>query len=346
VKAAVRPSAVEDGTAIAKLLLETGLDSNQDPAAQFWKYWQIRGDMSGPRSYVMLRDSNVIAHAGMVPGRYASTAQRIPLGHVIDWSAHRDFPGAGIALMRSVARRSGALLAIGGTRQTRAILPILGFRTCGTLHRYVRTLRPLQLLRNSNANAGWRSMVRLVRNTAWTWTAPAGISGHWSVRTVTADQLATIENVLPRPTSQIAVLERSVELFRYMLTCPIVPIELHAAYRRQQLCGYFAMALAGSQARLIDVWVASEDPLDWQDLLLSAVREAQRRPQIAEVVVWSTTRQLSDCLNRCGFHSRVSQAVQWLGYEGPLAGASELHLQMLDNDAAYLHHPGRDDLWA
>jgi hypothetical protein len=343
VKATVRPSAVEDGPAIMELLLETGLDSNADPAAQCWKYWQVRDDTSEPRSYVMLRDSKIIAHAGVVPGRYASTAQRIPMGHAIDWSARREFPGAGVALMRGIAQRSGALLAIGGTRQTRTILPILGFRNCGTLRRYVRTLRPLQLLRNRN---DWRSIVRLIRNTAWTWAAPSGISSNWSVRSLKADQVATIAEVLPKPTSKIAVLERSVDFFRYLLACPILPIELYAAYRRQQLCGYFALALAGAQARLIDVWATSGEPLDWKDLLLSAVREAQRRPQIAEIVVWSSTPHLSERLERCGFHARVSQGVQWLGEGGPLGAASTLHLQMLDNDAAYLHHPGRDELWA
>jgi hypothetical protein len=337
---------VADGPAIVKLLLENGLDSNPDAAAQFWKYWQVRGDTSKPRSYVMLRDSKIIAHAGVVPGRYASTTQRIPLGHAIDWSAQRDFPGAGIALMKSVARQSGSLLAIGGTRQTRAILPLLGFRTRGTLRRYVRTLRPLRLLLNRDARAGWRTVVRLLRNTAWTWAAPSGLSSNWSVQRLTADQVATIADVLPRPTSHIAVLERSVELFRYLLACPILPVELYAAYRRQQLCGYFALALAGSQARLIDVWAASDEPLDWKDLLLSAVREAERRPEIAEIVVWGSTSQLSDRLERCGFHARASQDVQWLGNGEPLSAAAELHLQMLDNDAAYLHHPGRNELWA
>jgi hypothetical protein len=137
-----------------------------------------------------------------------------------------------------------------------------------------------------------------------------------------------------------------VDLFRYMLSCPIVPFTLYALERAGKLLGYFLLASAPGQVRIADCWVASEDPDDWRALVLSAVAQANKDPQAAEVVAWANDPLLTQALLAGGFQTRFHIDVQILPSSkgGPLPQAP-LRLQLLDNDGAYLHK-GVREYWA
>jgi len=96
-----------DGPAIADLLREVGLFSNMLPEHQLWKYWQQRTDWPETRSFVMSRGSEIVAHAGIIPGGYSSATGRGRIGHIIDWAALPSVPGAGMSLMKYMARHAG-----------------------------------------------------------------------------------------------------------------------------------------------------------------------------------------------------------------------------------------------
>jgi hypothetical protein len=75
-------------------MVEAGLNVTATPREQHWKYWQDRPDWPGPRSYVMTRGSEIIAHAALVPGTCATQAHRFRVLHLIDWAAHPTANGA------------------------------------------------------------------------------------------------------------------------------------------------------------------------------------------------------------------------------------------------------------
>jgi hypothetical protein len=292
----------------------------------------------------MTRGSELLAHAGVIPGTCAMGARRVRIIHVIDWAARRSAPVAGVSLMKHLSRLTDALLAIGGSAVTRQILPLLGFRPCGSATAYVRTLRPLRILTPS-VHTPWRVPARFVRSVVWTLKAPSATSDDWQARPISLNDTQAVASVIPAPTRDLAVLERNEDLFRYALTCPIAPMELYAMEKAGRVRGYFLLSFAPGQARIADCWMESEDAADWRALIHCAVRQAKRNPRAAELVTWASDAALSRCLLECGFHARETVKAQLLAADDSHFPAATVRLQMLDNDAAY-RHPGRNEFLA
>lgn len=340
----VRPTTPADGPQIAALLGEAGLHPNMPLEELQWKYWQRRSDWPGPRSFVMTRGSEIIAHAGTVPGSCVWAGGRVRTIHLIDWAALPNAVGAGVALMKHVGRLTDALLSIGGSAQTLQILPHLGFRPFGQATAFVRALYPLRILASGGSPA-WKILPRLARSVFWSATAPSPGPGDRQARRVGPDEIGTVASEFPAPRRDTATFERSEILFQYALTCPMTPIQLYAWGQRGRVRGYFLLAFAPAQVRLADCWVQSDDPDDWRALIQCAVRRARKDSDAAELVTWASDAVFARSLRECGFHERGSQPIQLLERKDLRIDATTLRVQMLDNDAAYRHH-GRADLWA
>lgn len=325
-------------------MAETGLIPNSRPADLWWKYWEERADWPGPRSFVMARGNEILAHAAGIPGHYRWDGRRVSTLHVIDWAARPSAAGAGVALMKHLAQGADALLAIGGSAQTLQILPHLGFRMRGSVTGYVRSLRPVRLLAPS-VHATWKVPPRFLRSVLWSLQAPRVDTDGWTVSRVELDDWSRIAAILPAPTSGMAVLERSADLFRYALACPIASIRLFSVEQGGRARGYFLLAFALRQARLADCWMDSADPADWRVLVQCAVREARGHSLAAELATWASDPTLSRCLRECGFHARNESPVQLLGPRNSALLPPALRVQMLDSDAAY-RHLGRNEFWA
>ena len=340
----VRPSTAVDLSSILELFVSSGLRPNIAPPQLEWKYWQPRGDWPGPRSFVLTEGDELIAHGAVIPGRCAWPARRVEILHIIDWAARASAVGAGVALMRHIGRAAPALLAIGGSGQTRQILPLIGFREVGSTTGYVRTLHPLRLMRGGSIPAT-RLLPRLARSIVWRLAAPAAGSADCQTRVLAGRDVEVIASVLPAPTRGMAVLERSVALFRYMLSCPIVPMRLFAVERSGRARGYFLLASAPGQVRIVDCWMDSDEPAEWRGMILCAVARARQDPQAAEVVIWANDPLLAESLTVCGFHARQEIPVWVRPADAASMPPAPLRVQMLDNDAAFLHD-GRRSYWA
>jgi hypothetical protein len=340
----VRASSPADASAIAAVLSKAGLSRNMAaPPQLYWKYWQERADWPDPRSYVTTKGSDIIAHAGIVPGTSTSGVRRAKLIHLTDWAAHPAEIGAGVGLLQYISRLCDAIFSVGGSSHTLQILPRLGFRSWGSVNGYVRTLHPLRLLRSAE-NVGRKLLPRFVRSVLWAATAPSRLSGDWQVRRISANEARTLERVLPISTGEMTVLERSEALFSHALMCPIASMELYAVERAGRLRGYFVLAFVPTQARLADCWMDSGDPADWRALVQCAVRQAKLNPDVAELIAWANDPMLSRVLLDCGFHERHVLPLLLLA-NGFTAPKGILRVQMLDNDGAYLHSTGCN-LWA
>ena len=242
-KRSLRPSTPADAPAIVALLTEAGLQPNVDPQHLHWKYWQPRADWPGPRSYVLAGGNSIVAHTGLVPGSLLWGEDRIRLVQMIDWAARSDTASAGVSLMKHVGGLVDGLLSIGGSAQTRQLLPHIGFRPYGDATGYVRPLHPLRIL-GPGAEVNWRLLPRFARSVQWRLTAPSGGMAGWQVRPVHARTLHLLASVFPTRVRNIAVLERSEGLLQHTLTCPILLLELHALERAARPHGYFLLALA------------------------------------------------------------------------------------------------------
>ena len=340
----IRPSVPADAAGIVELLAAAGLKPNVEPEALDWKYWTGREDWTGARSFVATRGAQILAHAAVVPGSWATASGRMTVLHLIDWAARPNAAGVGVSLMKHVARLADALLAVGGSDQTLQILPHIGFRRCGTAQGYARILRPLRFFGSFGA-APWKLPMKLARRGLWRLSSPIVAPRGWCASRVASDEIATLVEALLHAGGGVGVFGRSVGLFRYMLNCPIVPMEMYVLKSQNEVRGYFLLAFAPGQARIADCWVATDEPDAWHALMQYAALQAWRHRDAAELVAWSSDSVTTRALLRSGFHQRNQQPIfiRSAGWEEIISG--RIHVQMLDNDAAYLHQ-GIADLWA
>jgi hypothetical protein len=329
-KLSVRPSPPDDAAGMRALFAEARMDS--DPRHLHWKYWQPRADWAEPRSFVVANGSELLAHGGLVPGTCAWGTRRITMVLIIDWVARSGQPGLGVMLMRYLVGVADALIGIGGVEETtQRLLPHLGFRPAGAVTGYARALFPLRLLRGG---ATWKLVPRLVRAICRGAT-PVAPGVEWQTRRLESAEVDQIASVVPVPSSGMAVMGRSAELFRYLLTCPIVPMQLYAVERAARVRGYFLLTSAPGQVRIADCWIDSVDSADWCALILCAVEQAKRDPQAAEVVIWASDRLLEEALPACGFHARF-RAIRVREGRSEAVPEGTLRVQMLDSDIPFL----------
>jgi hypothetical protein len=310
-----------------------------------WKYWEPYERWPGSRSYVLTRNDRIIAHGAVVPAVCAWTDGRLSLLHVIDWAALPEAPGAGGALMHRLGGLSDAIVTSGGTATALRLLPQLGFtRSSTVVTRYALPIRPLQYL-----EARDRSRVRALgccgRNLLWALRARSNTPASWHARALDEEQITATRLPLPAPRQGLAVLERSADTLRRWLRCPAVPMELYAVESGADVQGYFVLAYAPGQARLADCWLECAHPSAWDALVRLAVQRAARHREVAEVVAFCSEPLLAGALERCGFHARYGRALSVRPAAVGRVPDVSIRIQMLDDDAGYLHDGSRR-FWA
>src|SRR5262249_39763919 len=129
------------------------------------------------------------------------------------------------------------------------------------------------------------------------------------------------------------------------LTCPVVQMALFGVARSGRTQGYFLLAYAPGQVRIVDCWMDSQEPDAWRAMVLCAVQQARRVPHAAEVVIWANDPLLAEALQTCGFHARHELAIQLRHPDATPMPTNPLRVQMLDSDAAFLHGPW-NEYWA
>lgn len=340
----VRPSTPEDAPAIVALMRSAGLEPHADPAHLHWKYWQEWPEWPGSRSFVLTDGRDLLAHVAVVPGAVWCGGTRARVIHMVDWAARRDAAGAGVRLSRHVSSMTDLVLAVGGSRHTRRILPMLGYIERGSVSGYVRTLSALAIPRAAVPSRR-KLLPRMARSLLWSLSAPNGDMKGWRVRRVGIDEVEQIRALLPTPVSGMAVFERSTARLRHALSCPIVPVELFAVEKAGHAGGYFVLSYAPGQARIADMWTASQEPADWRALIHAAVSQARRKRGLAELTAWSSEPHLSQILADCGFHERLSLPIYLRAAAKAALPQDAMRVQMLDSDASYLYFGG-NELWA
>ena len=132
-------------------------------------------------------------------------------------------------------------------------------------------------------------------------------------------------------------MERTVASLAHALECPAARMELYVAERDNQARGYFLLAFVPGQARLADCWAVEPIAGDWAALVQLAVDTARRDSSVAEMMAWSSEPVLSQALISCGFRRRHELPLSLRRSRDSHCTISVLHVQPLDNDAAFTH---------
>jgi len=340
-----RSTSPDDAAAISALLEKAfGMgpeNPSLEPGIMRWKYWDEWSDWPESRGYVLTQDDEIVAHGAVVPLTCLWEGRRIRVVRVIDWCAREKPPGSGVVLMKRIGQMADAVMAVGGTAVTLKIFAALGAKNSGSYRSYARPLRPLRRLL-AERDADWRAGARFARGLLWSLRAPSSVPAGWEASRVTADQLASTAFPKPVPTPGMAVFERSTASLSYYLRCPAIPFELYAVRKNGEARGYFLLAVAGRQVRLVESWVNSSDAADWRALHLLAMRQARQHPEAVEFATMCSDPITRESLEWCGCHDRGGSELHLLDCAKRGLPDGNLRVQMLEGDAAYLH----GGLWA
>jgi hypothetical protein len=333
---ALRPSL------IAFLLSAFGLTPEApfvQPALLHWKYDDPRPDFSGPRSFVWKDRDAIVAHAGMCPVTYLLPSGEVTGSYLIDWAAGRTSAGAGVALLRSLARECDALFAVGGSSDTRSILPKLGYRHIGDLHMYARVLRPWHHLRTDPFPRGWKAPFRLARNILWSQTPSPAPPPPWTAKPILAFDATAQPLFDGRARWPFPCTRRTPELMNYFLRCPAAKLSAALIFHGDTPRGWYVIARVAGQSRVADIWVDSDSTADWTAAYSLALRSAANDPEACELVASASVSPAMAAATRAGFRFRHAEPIFVLDPQKRFASAPPLDVTLLESDLAYLSDP-------
>ncbi|HTS66839.1 MAG TPA: hypothetical protein VMH28_32670 [Candidatus Acidoferrales bacterium] len=305
-----------------------------------WKYDQPRPDFSGPRSYVWKGGSGEItAHACLCPVTYCLPGGEIRGSYLIDWAASRSSPGAGVSLLRTLAKGFDVLLAVGGSPETVAILPKLGYRRVSDLQFFARVVQPWRQFRSDPFPRGWKAPARLVRNTLRSRAGLPPIPPDWSAHPVASFDMSCQPLLEARVHSPFPSTRRTPGLMNYLIACPAALYSAALVRQKGELRGWYVVSRAGGQSRIADLWLDSNLVSDWAAAYSLALRAAAGDPATCEVVAAASIPLAIEAAAAAGLRPHHTEPVFALDPKLLLSSAPAINATFLESDLAYHLNP-------
>ena len=309
------------------------------PALLRWKYDEPRPDWPGKRSFV-LKDGNAIAaHACLCPVTYRLPSGDVTGSYLIDWAASRTSVGAGVKLLRSLASQCDALFAVGGSTDTRTVLPKLGYRHICDLRFYAHVLRPWRQFRSDPFPRRWKAPLRLARNTIWSLAGMPRAPRDWSERRISTFESSVQLLLDARALAAFPYSRRTPELMNYYLRCPADAFTAALLLRAGAPLGWYVLSRAGGQVRIADIWVNSSSVDDWSAAYTLAVRAAASDPCACELVASASIPPAVEAVSRAGLRFHHAEPVFVLDPRGLFAASPSINVTFLESDLAYGFDP-------
>ncbi len=290
-----------------------------------WKYYDARPDWTGSRSYVLERGGEYVAHGCVWPMRlYGADACQI-----IDWAGAPKAVGAGLLLRREIEKLVTVSVGIGGSEDSRKVMPRAGYKTVAEYRAFVRVLRPFRQFGRRTERTLLLRAAKTAR--AWMWSLPRvpRTPAGWSVDAITRF----------RDEDLAAGAVRSAELLNYLMACPVVRMHGYVLRKNGQIAGEFLLAEVDSQARIADLQLAAGGRGDWAAAVGLATRVAAENGA-SEVVAHSCLDPLSDALHAAGYRERGSEPV-FVKTSLSASAAAQLHITPADYDDFFAVIPGQ-----
>lgn len=311
-----------------------------DPRLMHWKYFEPCADWTGPRSMLASQDGRIVAHTGIVPITFRLPGRDVRVIHLIDWAADPAAPGAGVLILRKAAAlaQADAILAVGGSHDTREIMPRLGFKEMGQLKVFARVVRPWAQLRTGSFK-GSKAPARFLRNFLWSRTPMPGVPAQWSAEPVDKFDDSMGAALTAQPVGPFTCCRRTPATLNYMLRCPGAKFSAYLLRQKEQLRGYFLLSQVGGQCRIVDMQLDSATPADWQAAWSLATRTATKNRETCEIAAAASVPLSTGVISKSGFHLRDSQPIFVSDPKKLLADAPPLKIDLLDGEGSYLFDP-------
>jgi hypothetical protein len=308
-------------------------DFHFDPRLLEWKYLYPRAGWQGGRSYLLEKDGNIVAHAGVGPASF-----RLPTGQVVDsltimdWAADSTVPLAGITLFRKLMGMAPTTFIIGGAPVTRQIMPQIGFRPAGETLTYAAWLRPWREFRTRPGTG--RSVVRLLHGLAHPLSIRNRLSRRWeSARVSEFDD--SLQPILSGEKRTWTFCQRTLADLNYLLRCPHLEMRGFLLKIEGRLGGYFIIGKSSWEARLLDFVVDSDDVNDWKHACACATNAALLDPEVCRIRVLSSVPILSQALTWSGYWRQYKEPIALYDPANVLGQAFPVSFQLFDGDSGY-----------
>lgn len=272
-------------------------------AAFDWKYQQPLDGWSHPsRSYILERDSLILAHVGIAPVQFLGPHGAVSSLQIVDWAASPDTPGAGMAIMRECTRLADTLLTIGGTPDALGIIQRFpGLSPAGDSAFFARSIRPLRILERQ-----WQRGPRRFAKTAlmlWNNLRTSLLpSPGWHAEPISLEQIP--EHLFPtHPHTDYAPRRRSTTYLHYLARRPQTRTHAYLLRHHGRQAAFALFNTLWGKARLMDF--AVDQPQDYPQALSGALQAIAAEPETLEIVTASNIAAhqkafAANGLRRCG----------------------------------------------
>jgi hypothetical protein len=316
------------------------------PEVIHWKYFSHHPEWKSPRSLAIKQEGQIVAHAGVWPVRFVARCAEVKAIHLIDWAASRSAVGAGVHLLRKVAGLADLLLTIGGSPETRNLLPKLGYRQLGELRQYARVIRPGRQF-ETTPRKNWKSPIKFLRDSV---RAPRGLPSPppgWLATRITSFPESGTTAIGQAAIGQTTIVEatsftsskRTAAGLNHLLNCPAARFSAFQVSDAQRLRGYFVLAQIGGQARVVDIRLDGGDRDSWQAIGALALRSAAENPETCEIVAASSTELTSDAWLQSGLVQRRTEPIFVYDPRNLVSSGPPLDLSLADGDQCFLSDP-------
>lgn len=324
---------------VASLLVEVFDSSSDDPfvnrSVLQWKYLEPGPQWEGSRSYTLRKGEKILAHCAVWPLNLHFENNEVTCLCYIDWASRSDLPGAGFMLKKKLMKLSQTSIVVGGSAETREIVPKLGFAHVDDIESFARVVRPWKQYRSRPAEPLLKGAARLLRNTSWSLTSIGGAGKNWSARRVESFRSNLDFNYKTRhPTPW-----RDEHYLNFWLRCPAAVVSGFELLEDGNCNGYFLLSRVGGQTRIADIRVNSDDPNNWKVAYSIAAASAASDPETCEILASASTSLVRDSLKSNGFRSRGNVPLFLYDPQHLLKNQPRMFWNMIEGDAAFLCDP-------
>jgi len=306
-----------------------------------WKYFD---GPNGPSedsicSLIARSAGRIIGHIGMCPRQFfvsGDGAPAVSAMHAIDWHCSSAHPGSGAFLMLRAFATSKTQYGIGGSAQSQAFFPRLGFEQKPKLAIFRKVLTPFHRLRTKDQG--------LFRK--WAGTAK-DMASVWRSRTPPVPQTVELRSA-PMFTEEIDCLQRQSSLrivtcrrdhllLNYFLRYPLPGFSGWTIHTSQRMIGFAVLKITPQGrirlGKIVDCWLDSEDPPSWQGAV-AALIDRLRALSADSVTCYATTPSLRAALLWNGFDKSWEQNVYFRDKQQSLPQDLPFGFSMLEGDHA------------
>jgi hypothetical protein len=306
------------------------------PDVMHWKYFSEHPEWHGPRSYVVKDKRQIVGHGGVWPVRLSTPTGTFSAIHLIDWAASRSAVGAGVFLLRKMAALADVLLTVGGSPDTQAVLPKLGYKNFGELRQYARVIRPWKHF-ETTPEKNWKTPVKWLRNTMRAMNRTAEVPKEW--------QASKVERFDREPESPAGTMPNVVSSLHtgaglnHLLNCPAATVSAYTVSQSRRARGYFLIAKIGRQARIVDLRVRDANQESWNAVCALAAQTAASDSEICEVAAASSTQAGRDGWLQAGFTARRREQIFCYDPRKVLPQGLPIDLSLVDGDQCFMSDP-------